>query len=76
MENDTQSRRRFLWLGAAVAGTVTIFSGLRIFRTAPKKTETAKMLTQDGQLVEVDITKLKKLNKKATKKDLLEWVKR
>jgi hypothetical protein len=76
MGNNTQSRRRFLRWGAGVAGAVTIFSGFRFFRAAPKKPSTTKMLTQDGTLVEVDIARLNKSDKKASNKDLQEWIKR
>lgn len=77
MEKKMQSRRRFLWMGAGAAGAFTMFSGWSFFRSRPKqKSETKKMLTQDGQLVEVELNAFAKTDKKATVKDLQEWVKR
>lgn len=45
--------------------------------TGKKKTATAKFLTQDGKLVEIDIEKLP-LSKKviASKEDVQNWVKK
>jgi hypothetical protein len=76
MDNNTQSRRRFLWLGAGVAGAVAIFPGLKFFTRSSKKKDTAKMLTRDGRLVEIDASMLKNAGKKASNKDLQEWIKR
>jgi len=42
----------------------------------PDEKETMKLLSQDGKLVEVDISKIKKLNRKVTDKELQEWVRR
>jgi hypothetical protein len=75
MSDNIQSRRRFLWWGAGAAGALTIFFGFSWFRSSKKK-QTTRMLTQDGKLVEVDIAQLNVTSKKATNKDLQEWIKR
>jgi maltodextrin utilization protein YvdJ len=38
--------------------------------------KTMKFLTQDGQLVEVDISKINSLKEKASNKEMQQWVKR
>ena len=38
--------------------------------------KTMKLLSQDGQLVEVDIANIKALQQKVSNKELQEWVKR
>lgn len=42
----------------------------------PNETKTMKFLTQDGQLVEVDISKIIASNEKATNKEMQNWIKR
>jgi hypothetical protein len=76
MENNIHNRRRFLRWGAGAAGAAGVFFGLKFLLKPSKKNETTKMLTQDGTLVEVDMAHLKNPDKKATNKDLQEWVKR
>jgi len=41
-----------------------------------KRKKTMKFLTQDGQLVEVDISKITSTKDKASNKEMQEWVKR
>jgi len=42
----------------------------------PNETKTMKFLTQDGQLVEVDISKVIASNEKASNKEMQTWIKR
>ncbi|WP_295233528.1 hypothetical protein [Sediminibacterium sp.] len=42
----------------------------------PKETKTMKFLTQDGQLVEVDISRVIASNEKASNKEMQTWIKR
>ena len=42
----------------------------------PDEKKTMKFLTQDGQLVEVDISKINSLKEKASNKEMQQWVKR
>jgi hypothetical protein len=56
MEQDSKisSRKKFLLWGAAVLSSLTVLKFIP--GKTEKKKETVKMLTQDGKLVEVDIT--------------------
>ncbi|AFD07275.1 hypothetical protein [Solitalea canadensis] len=69
------SRKKFLFSGLSLAAVITFFKWKSI--PEKKKTATAKFLTQDGKLVEIDIEKLP-LSKKviASKEDVQNWVKK
>lgn len=74
----TNSRKKFLLWGAALAASVTVF---RFFSGKPPSTpaavgDTVKMLTQDGQLVEIDKTLLAATGKKISNEDLQQWIKK
>ena len=74
------SRRNFLWGGL---GVLSALSALKFI--IPKKQKivipcapiatTTKMLTEDGKLVEVDISKIKKTGIKVSDKEITTWVK-
>ena len=72
-ENNIQTRKRFIGLGISSAA---IFTAFRFFIPQKKKTtETIKMLTQDGKLVEVEVTKvIGSSRKKITDEQLKSWV--
>jgi hypothetical protein len=77
MENEHRpvSRKKFVvWS----IGVLSIFTAVRyFFRSAPKQDNTTvKMLTQDGRLVEVEISKLSSKRKKIKDADIHTWVKR
>ncbi len=87
MENlvteSTNNTRRKLVLG--IVGVLALFPFLkfRIFKKdkkaiscAPEKPETIKLLTQDGRLVEVEISKLSSSKEKISNQELMGWVKR
>ena len=67
-------------------GILSIFSILKIFpfRKVPEKIacspsapkETRKLLSQDGQLVEVDVSRIKSLQKKISNQELQDWIKK
>lgn len=76
MEPKQQSRKKFLWWGAAVVAAVT---GSRFLKKQPVATgkedkETVKMLTQDGRLVEIDKSLLAGGGKKISTDELKQWV--
>jgi len=77
MSNETknQSRRKFIGWGLASAA---VLSAVKFFKPAEKKAtpETVKMLTQDGRLVEVDISSIPSKRKKVTNAELQNWVKK
>ena len=68
------SRKKFLWWGTAALAALTTF---RFFGGRKKsKTETVKMLTEDGRLVEIDKKLLTTNGKKITNRELQQWVKK
>jgi hypothetical protein len=42
----------------------------------PEKKETIKVLSQDGRLVEVDVSKIKRLKEKISDEELKNWIKK
>ena len=69
------SRKKFvLW----TAGILSAVTALKFFaRSAPqKKTKTMKMLTSDGKLVEVEVSKLPSKRKKIKDEDIHTWIQR
>jgi hypothetical protein len=69
----TPTRKKFLlWTAVAVCSAV-------VFKFLPgankKKSNTVKMLTQDGTLVEIDTKLLAASGKKISDKELQQWVK-
>ena len=75
-QNKPVSRNKFLLWGASALAVVT--TARFFFRPGAKKQKTAtvKMLTQDGKLVEVDISKLPQKNSKASMEQVQNWVKK
>jgi hypothetical protein len=67
-------------------GILSVFSFFRLFSfkkepkiiacSPPNTKETMKLLSQDGQLVEVDISRIKSLQKKISDEELQNWVKK
>lgn len=71
--NKIQTRKKFIGIGVATAAFFTAFRFL--IPQKKKKTETVKMLTQDGKLVEVDVqTFYPSRGKKITDEQLKTWV--
>ena len=68
------SRRKFLWGGLGILSGISLFKFISHKKEKPA-TATAKMLTEDGRLVEVDMEKLKKTGNKISDKDVINWVK-
>lgn len=81
-EEQKNGRRKLLW----GIGILSLFPLLKwSFLTKKKeiiscspaaKPNFAKMLTQDGQLVEVDLSKISAKAQKATTKEMQHWIKR
>ena len=74
-EHKMQSRKKFISVGITSGALLT---AIRFFNPVKKhKTETIKMLTQDGKLVEVDKTRLLEWRRKnITDEQLKNWVAR
>ena len=68
----TSSRKKFLILGASLLSSVTILKFISVGKK--EKSETVKMLTQDGKLVEVEVSALPSKKKKITNEELQNWI--
>ena len=66
------SRKKFFLSGLSLAAVVAFFKG----NDQPEKKKTAKFLTQDGKLVEIDLDKLPSSRKAASKEDVQSWIKK
>ncbi len=66
------SRKKFLLWSATFLSSATLFR----FIPTKKKTDTVKMLTQDGKLVQIDKKLLVSPGKKITDNELQQWVKK
>lgn len=71
------SRKQFLLWGASLIGSVSVLRFFSKPKAIEKETETVKMLTADGKLVEVNKSALasKTPGKKASNTDILAWMK-
>lgn len=70
----SRSRKKFLLWSAVALSSVTVF---KFFGgTKRKKTETVKMLSQDGTLVEIDRDLLVSSGEKISDKELQQWIKK
>ena len=73
------SRKKFFFSGLSLAAVAALF---KWGRHGEKKqepqlnTKTAKFLTQDGKLVEIDLDKLPSNRKTASKEDVQTWIKK
>ena len=68
------SRKKFLFSGFSLAAVATFFKWGN--QLQPEKKKTAKFLTQDGKLVEIEVDKLPTSKKAATKEDVQTWIKK
>ncbi len=73
-ENKIQSRKKFITLSISAAALLASFKFISFKKK--KKTNTVKMLGQDGKLVEVDVAALPAKKKKITNKELQNWIKK
>jgi hypothetical protein len=82
---DLKARRKIL--GGIGIGMLSLFSFFKsgLFRKnkpviscAPPtaKNETIKVLSQDGRLVEVDVSKIKRLKEKISDEELKSWIRK
>ena len=70
-----RSRKKFLFSGISLAAVAAFF---KWGGNQPelKKKKTAKFLTQDGKLVEIDLDNLPSSREAATKEDVQTWIKK
>ncbi|HEU5290433.1 MAG TPA: hypothetical protein VFU05_07325 [Cyclobacteriaceae bacterium] len=67
------SRKKFLFSGLSLAAVATFFK----WGNEPEETKkTAKFLTQDGKLVEIELDRLPTAKKAASKEDVQTWIKK
>lgn len=73
--NNKPTRKKFLLWSTLLLGSATLF---KWFSRGEKKqaTDTVKLLSQDGKLVEIDRKLLVSTGKKASKTDLQQWIKK
>jgi hypothetical protein len=67
-----RSRKKFLFSGLSLAAVASFFK----WGKEPEKKKTAKFLTQDGKVVEIELDKLPSSKKAATKEDVQNWIKK
>jgi hypothetical protein len=66
------SRKKFFFSGLSLAAVTAFFK----WGNPGEQKKTAKFLTQDGKLVEIDLDKLPSSKKAATKEDVKNWIKK
>lgn len=74
MSQKPPSRKKFLLWSAVVLSSATVLKF--ITGTKESKSDTVKMLTQDGKLVEIDKELLVLSRKKISNKELQQWIKK
>lgn len=74
--DNTPSRKKFLLWSAVLLGSATVFKFMTGKETKNNKSETVKMLTEDGRLVEIDKIMLATGGKKITNDELQKWIKK
>jgi hypothetical protein len=63
-------RKKFLLAGLSLTAIAAFFK----LSSQPERKNTAKFLTQDGKLVEIEIDKLPLAKRTASKNDIQHWV--
>ena len=76
MENKNLPRKKFLVWGIGLASLLTIPAFLRRSKKQKASGSTVKMLTQEGNLVEIAIADIPSKKKKIKPADIPAWVKR
>ena len=71
-ERGVMRRRLISWMGVLSVFTI---AGAALMPWKNKKPKTVKMLTEDGKLVEVDVTQLSSHKRRISDKELQSWVK-
>jgi hypothetical protein len=78
----TDNSRRKLVKGMGLLTLIPLFKfslfkrRVDVISCAPEKSGTMRMLTEDGKLVEVDISKISSNRQKASSKEVMGWIKK
>jgi hypothetical protein len=72
-QNNPVTRKRFMLSGLGILSLIAAFKLWR-FSGAKRPVKTVKMLTQDGKLVEVDVSNIPPEKKKITNTQLQNWI--
>ena len=73
VEKQKYSRKKFVVWGVGILASLSV---LKFGLTPKKKKDTVKMLSQDGTLVEVDMSALTSKKGKVTNQELQTWIKK
>ena len=73
-ENKPVARKKFVLWALGILSTLTTVKYL--FRPTQRNKTTAKMLTQDGKLVEVELSRLSGKKTKIKDAEIHKWIKR
>ena len=74
MESKTVSRKKFVSWMAAVSSLLIVPVILKFSARKKSSAKTAKMLTQDGKLVEIDIANIPSKKKKIKEAEIHKWI--
>ena len=75
MNNETKLQTRKKFIGAGISAAA-LLSAFRFFIPKKrKKSSVVKMLTQDGTLVEVNVSALPRKKKKIKNREMQSWIK-
>jgi hypothetical protein len=73
-ENKNVSRKKFLAWSVGISSLLAVPAFLKFPNKKKKQTATAKMLTQDGRLVEIDVANIPSKKKKIKTADIHTWI--
>jgi hypothetical protein len=74
MENKNVSRKKFLAWSVCISSLLAVPAFLKFSNKKKKQSATAKMLTQDGKLVEIDVANIPSKKKKIKTADIHTWI--
>lgn len=83
-QSPTNASRRKLLYGLGILSVLSLFKAGGLFNRSRKvitcapasEKKMGKLLTEDGQLVEVDLSKIISTGKKISDKELIDWIKK
>jgi hypothetical protein len=76
MENKNLTRKKFLAWSVGLSSLLAVPAFLKFAGRRENKSTTARMLTQDGRLVEIDVANIPSKRKKVKDAELHNWISR